>query len=200
MSSAAAASCTTRNAARCARAQCARNSASIASCEPACASRTQARSRRREGRPERGRPRRASAIDYRCACQSRNHPRPPPSTGGETREVHPVSSTLRCRTRGQPGRRPARGSLMSHSRLPQAAGPRVAQAFRRAGSASSPRWRASLVAGIAIAWPFVVRDRNAGRARASGDRRPAQGRLTGPSCGRTSARATICSRPPSAPA
>ena len=68
--------------------------------------------------------------------------------------------------RGQPGRRPARGSATSRSpassKLPSAAG----ASCRRAASASSPRSRPSLVAGIAIAWPFVVRDRNAGRARA----------------------------------
>ena len=183
MSSAAAASCTIRKAARWAGAQCALNSASIASCEPACASRTQARSRRCDGRPSAAGPSRATATSITDAlARAEVILAPPPSTGKRPREVHPVSSTQMQDPRptwtpaGQGERyEPLPGFL----KLPVRGWRKLSPRGKRVVAALA----GVLVAGIAIAWPFVVRDRNAGRARASGDRRPAQGRVTGRAAG-----------------
>src|SRR5215216_1520801 len=88
MSSAATGSRTIRYAARCARPQCARKSASIASFEPACAARTQAHSRRCEGRAKPVGPPWAAARSIADArARADTILSPPGSTGNAWEEV-----------------------------------------------------------------------------------------------------------------
>ena len=177
MSSAAAASWTIRKAARCAGPQCARKSASMASCEPACAARTQARSDRRDGRARSAGPSRAalrSIADARARAELILAPTL--STGKPAPEVPWLilrrgcsSAITRGRLRGQGERY---DPLPAFLLLP-------ARAWRRL----SRRGRLIVVAiavvgvgAIAASWPSVEREKHAGeaqRARAAAARHAA---------------------------
>jgi hypothetical protein len=128
------------------------NSASIASCDPLCAARTHARSRRRDGRPRSAGLKRVAA---RSSADARARAEIILSTSPSGQEV-PKWSPPHSGERYDP--------LPAFLRLP-------ARGWRKL----SPRGRRIVaaiviltVAGIAVAWPYVQRDRRAGeRERAA---------------------------------
>ena len=130
--------------------------------------RTQARSRRRDGRPSAAGPSRAAASSIADAlARAEVILAPPPSTGKRPREVHPVSSTQMQDPRPTwtpAGQGERYDPLPGFLKLPVRGWRKLSPRGKRVVAALA----GVLVAGIAIAWPFVVRDRNAGeRERAA---------------------------------
>jgi hypothetical protein len=125
-------------------------SSSIASCDPLCAARTQARSRRRDGRSRSAGPKAAgSSADARARAEIILSTSPP---GQQVPKWSPPHSGERY------------DPLPAFLRLPARGWRRLSRRGRRIVAALV----VLAVAGIAVAWPYVQRDRRAGeRERAA---------------------------------